>query len=142
MKYAVYIFFLTLSLVVAPAVISHVQASVPLMEKGHMAAMASGDMSLQTVPVESSKPMGMMGSCPDCQECEDPSSMSLSYTPMSNSPMCDGDCQMACAAGSGLMATLTHTPLSPEQVHLSYSIVQSSIVSGHSPTRHLPPPRS
>ena len=127
MKYAAYIFCLTLSLVFAPAMVAHAQASVLPMEQGGMAAM-------MTKSAEESPAMAMQGECADCQDCDDPSN-----TPMS---MCDVACQIACMSGVSLVAALTHVAGLPEQVHLSYAWVNFGALNGRTPTHHLPPPRT
>lgn len=130
MKYAVYIFCLTISLVFAPVVVGHVQASAPLMEEGGMAAMTSS-MSKQ---VEVSHAMKVQAECPDCQDCDD-----TSNKPMT---MCDAECQIACTSGANFVSTLTHISGSPEQAHLSYVVVYLGVLNGRTPAHQLPPPRA
>ncbi|MBV1933258.1 MAG: hypothetical protein KUG59_01110 [Parvibaculaceae bacterium] len=131
MKYAAYIFCLTLSLVFAPAMVAHAQASVPPMEQAKMAAM-------KTKSAEPSHVMAMQDACPDCSQglpdCDEPSN-----TPM---PMCDVVCQIACISGASLVVTLTHVAGLPEQVRLSYALVHLGALNGRIPTHHLPPPRT
>lgn len=126
MKYAAYIFCLTLSLVFAPAMSAHAQASVSLMEQGDRA-----DMKINSA--KKSPVMAMQGECPDCQDCDDPS------IPMS---LCDVACQIACTSGVSLVAALTPVVGLPEQVHLSYALVHLSALNGRTPTHDLPPPRT
>ncbi len=131
MKVVAYIICLTLSLVFAPAMVAHAQASVPPMEQAKMAAMKSKS-------AEPSHIMAMQDACPDCpqdnQDCGEPSN-----TPMS---MCDVACQIACMSGASLVAELTPVAGLPEQVHLSYAHVIFSALNGRTPTHRLPPPRT
>ncbi|MBV1934267.1 MAG: hypothetical protein KUG59_06235 [Parvibaculaceae bacterium] len=131
MKYAAYIFCLTLSLVFAPAMVAHAQAGVPPMEQAKMAAMKSKS-------AESSHVIAMQDGCPDCSQ-DIPDCDESSNTPMS---MCDVACQVACMSGVSLMAALTHVAGLPEQVHLSYTRVKFGTLNGRTPTHHLPPPRT
>lgn len=131
MKYAAYIFCLTLSLVFAPAMAAHAQASVPPMAQADMAVMMKKS-------AEKSPAMAMQGECPDCpqdvEDCGDPSSMPMS--------LCDTACQIACTSGVSLVTMLTPVAGLPEQVHLSYAHVHFGVLNGRTPTHHLPPPRS
>lgn len=137
MKHAAYIFFLTMSLVFAPAMVGHVQASVPPMEAGSMAEM----MSAMSKRAETSHAMMLQGECADRQGCEDPSDLdsSGSTTPKT---MCDVECQIACASGANLVAALlTHGVGQPEEMHLSYTVVHFGVLNGRTPAQQLQPPR-